>query len=76
VIKVIQRFQSRIQQGMVTSFASGRVFRLPWLLRLILKIPGLRDIPPRVPAFGVRRVRIERTDELPLASAAIVSERR
>jgi 2-polyprenyl-6-methoxyphenol hydroxylase-like FAD-dependent oxidoreductase len=68
VTRFIQRFQSRIQQGMVAAFESGRAFRLPLPLRLILKIPGLRNLPPRVPAFGVRRVRIEHPDEVPVAS--------
>jgi 2-polyprenyl-6-methoxyphenol hydroxylase-like FAD-dependent oxidoreductase len=68
VTRFIQRFQSRIQQGMVAAFESGKAFRLPLPLRLILKIPGLRNLPPRVPAFGVRRVRIERPDELPAAT--------
>jgi 2-polyprenyl-6-methoxyphenol hydroxylase-like FAD-dependent oxidoreductase len=67
VTQVIHRFQSRVQRGMVEAFESGRMFRLPWLLRLILRIPGLRNLPPRVPAFGVRRVRLERPDERPLA---------
>ena len=67
VTKFIQRFQSRIQQGMVAAFESGRMFRLPLPLRLILRVPGLRNLPPRVPAFGVRRVRLERPGELPVA---------
>ena len=67
VTRFIQRFQSRIQQGMVAAFESGRMFRLPLALRLILRVPGLRNLPPRVPAFGVRRVRLERPEELPLA---------
>jgi 2-polyprenyl-6-methoxyphenol hydroxylase-like FAD-dependent oxidoreductase len=67
VTKFIQRFQSRIQQGMVAAFESGRMFRLPLPLRLILRVPGLRNLPPRVPAFGVRRVRLERPAEQPVA---------
>lgn len=67
VTQVIHRFQSRVQRGMVEAFESGRRFRLPWLLRLILRVPGLRNLPPRVPAFGVRRVRLERPEERPLA---------
>jgi hypothetical protein len=65
--QVIHRFQSRVQRGMVEAFESGRRFRLPWLLRVILRVPGLRNLPPRVPAFGVRRVRLERSEERPLA---------
>jgi len=67
VTEVIHRFQARIQRGMVTAFESGRMFRLPLALRLILRVPGLRNLPPRVPAFGVRRVRLEHPEERPLA---------
>ena len=52
---------------MVAAFESGRMFRLPLPLRLILRVPGLRNLPPRVPAFGVRRVRLERPAERPVA---------
>lgn len=65
VTRIIQRFQARIQQRMVACFEAGRVFRLPLPLRVILRIPGLRSFPPRVPAFGVRRVRLERPEEVP-----------
>ena len=65
VTKIIQRFQSRIQGGMVDAFESGRAFRLPLPVRLLQRVPWLRDLPPRIPAFGVRRVRLERPDELP-----------
>jgi 2-polyprenyl-6-methoxyphenol hydroxylase-like FAD-dependent oxidoreductase len=67
VTKVIHAFQARIQRGMVAAFESGRMFRLPLPLRLILRIPGLRNLPPRVPAFGVRRVRLEHPEERPAA---------
>jgi 2-polyprenyl-6-methoxyphenol hydroxylase-like FAD-dependent oxidoreductase len=67
VTRFIQRFQSRIQQGMVAAFESGRMFRLPLPLRLILRVPGLRNLPPRVPAFGVRRVRLEHPEERSVA---------
>jgi hypothetical protein len=50
---------------MVAAFNSGRMFRLPLLLRLILRVPGLRNLPPRVPAFGVRRVKLEHPQVLP-----------
>ncbi|HJR70530.1 MAG TPA: hypothetical protein VKA43_10855 [Gammaproteobacteria bacterium] len=29
----------------------------------ILRVPGLHNLPPRVPAFGVRRVRLERPED-------------
>jgi len=64
VTKIIHKFQARVQGGMVRAFESGRMFRLPLSLRLMLRVPGLRNLPPRVVAFGVRRVRLERTDEV------------
>ena len=66
VTKTIQRFQARIQTGMVAAFEAGREFRIPLPLRIISRIPGLRDIPPRLAAFGVRRVRLERPEEVPV----------
>jgi len=63
VTKFIQRFQAGIREGMVAAFKSGRPFRLPLPLRVILRVPGLRNLPARVPAFGVRRVRLERPEE-------------
>ena len=68
VTKIIQGFQARIQGGMVQAFESGRAFRLPLPVRLIQRVPWLRDLPPRIPAFGVRRVRLEQTDELPVVA--------
>jgi hypothetical protein len=44
---------------MVQAFESGRAFRLPLPVRLLQRVPWLRDLPPRIPAFGVRRVRLE-----------------
>jgi 2-polyprenyl-6-methoxyphenol hydroxylase-like FAD-dependent oxidoreductase len=64
ITKIIQAFQARIRRGMVDAFGSGRLFRLPLPLRIVLRIPGLRNLPARVTAFGVRRVRIERPEEL------------
>lgn len=67
VTRVIQRFQAEVQRRLVAAFEAGRMFRLPLPLRLILRVPGLRDLPPRVAAFGVRRVRLERPEERPAA---------
>jgi 2-polyprenyl-6-methoxyphenol hydroxylase-like FAD-dependent oxidoreductase len=64
VTKFIQGFQARVRDGMVAAFESGRLFRLPLPLRLLLRIPGLRDLPARVTALGVRRVRLERIEEV------------
>jgi 2-polyprenyl-6-methoxyphenol hydroxylase-like FAD-dependent oxidoreductase len=70
VTKAIQRFQARIQGGMVEAFEAGRTFRLPLPVRLLQRVPWLRDLPPRITAFGVKRVRLERTDERAVAGVA------
>ena len=67
VTRTIQAFQGRMQRGMVAAFESGTVFRLPLVARVVLRIPFLRDLPPRLTAFGVRRVRLEHPDEVPAA---------
>jgi len=64
VTRTIQNFQARVQRGMVAAFEAGRAFRLPLPVRLLMRIPFLRDIPPRITAFGVRRVRLERPAEV------------
>jgi hypothetical protein len=33
--------------------------RIPWFVRAFTRIPILRDIPPRIMALGVVRVRVE-----------------
>lgn len=58
-VKAIQRFQGVVQDRVVkTAFDKERPFRLPWLARLMLKIPGIRDFPAKMIAFGLHRSRI------------------
>jgi 2-polyprenyl-6-methoxyphenol hydroxylase-like FAD-dependent oxidoreductase len=65
--QIIQRFQRVMQQrGLGETLEDARPFSMPLPLRLALRIPGIRDLPPRVMAFGVRRVRLERPQELPV----------
>jgi 2-polyprenyl-6-methoxyphenol hydroxylase-like FAD-dependent oxidoreductase len=57
--RVIQRMQSMMQNNlMVRAFQSTRPSNVPWQLKLLLRIPILRDIPSRLIAFGPRRVRL------------------
>jgi 2-polyprenyl-6-methoxyphenol hydroxylase-like FAD-dependent oxidoreductase len=59
--RVIQFIQSQAQQFIAESaLRADAQFRLPLLIRLLLRLPLLRDLPARVIAFGVRRVRIEK----------------
>lgn len=57
------RVMQAIQSAMQTRFISSALqtqgsLRIPWTLRLFFKIPVLRDVPARILAFGVRRVRL------------------
>src|SRR5262249_55525631 len=64
--QIIQRFQRVMQRrGLGETLEDARPFSMPLPMRLVLRIPGLRDLPPRVMAFGVKRVRLERPQELP-----------
>jgi 2-polyprenyl-6-methoxyphenol hydroxylase-like FAD-dependent oxidoreductase len=47
--------QKRIIAGALNTAEAGNA---PWQLRLFAKIPFVRDIPPRLIAFGPRRVRL------------------
>jgi 2-polyprenyl-6-methoxyphenol hydroxylase-like FAD-dependent oxidoreductase len=58
--RVIQGIQSFIQQRVIAgALQANQTFRVPLFLRLILRIPYLRDIPAKILAFGVRRVRLK-----------------
>lgn len=60
ITRLIQRVQTMMQERILRSLESGIPFKPPLPLRIILRVPGLRNIPARVVAFGVRRVRLER----------------
>lgn len=58
--KVIQAIQSLIQRRLIAAaLQSSSALRVPWLVRLLMHIPVLRDLPARILGFGVRRVRLE-----------------
>src|SRR3974377_79795 len=58
--RTIQNFQSFLQNRLVASvLGSQQAGNIPWQLRLLTKIPGLRDLPPRMIAFGPKRVRLQ-----------------
>jgi 2-polyprenyl-6-methoxyphenol hydroxylase-like FAD-dependent oxidoreductase len=66
--RVVQRFQAAQQEQIVKALASGRPFRVPLPVRVMLSVPGLRNLPARVTAFGVRRVRLQHPQETPPAA--------
>jgi 2-polyprenyl-6-methoxyphenol hydroxylase-like FAD-dependent oxidoreductase len=58
--RVIQKMQATVQNRILASVLNSReIPRIPWIARLFFRIPYLRDIPARIIAFGVRRVRVE-----------------
>jgi 2-polyprenyl-6-methoxyphenol hydroxylase-like FAD-dependent oxidoreductase len=58
--KVIQAVQSTMQDRVLArALRSGTALSLPWFVRAFFTTPVLRDIPARILAFGVRRVRLE-----------------
>jgi 2-polyprenyl-6-methoxyphenol hydroxylase-like FAD-dependent oxidoreductase len=66
VTRIIQRFQAVMQKRITgRALASSKPFSPPLPLRIILRVPGLRNLPARVMGFGVRRVRLERPQEIP-----------
>jgi 2-polyprenyl-6-methoxyphenol hydroxylase-like FAD-dependent oxidoreductase len=58
-VKLIQRFQAFVQNRVVkTALDPNRPFRLPLPIRILLKIPILRDLPAKLIAFGIRPAHI------------------
>jgi 2-polyprenyl-6-methoxyphenol hydroxylase-like FAD-dependent oxidoreductase len=58
-VRVIQRVQRLIQDRIAApGLVAGREFRPPWFLRVIAKVPGLRNLPGRLLAYGVRPARV------------------
>jgi len=58
----IQAMQSFMQRNLVASaLRAQRVMNVPWQLKVFVRIPILRDLPSKLMAFGVRRVRLTET---------------
>jgi len=58
--KVIQGAQSGIQNRVLANvLRSQAALKIPWFVRAFFATPILRDIPARVLAFGVKRVRLD-----------------
>ena len=58
--RVIQSFQAFMQTKIIASVLQLQQARnIPWQLWLLARIPVLRDLPPRMIAFGPKRVRLE-----------------
>ena len=58
-IRVIQRMQSIMQNNLLAKALNSQgPARVPWQMRLLVRIPILRDLPSRLIGFGPRRVRL------------------
>jgi 2-polyprenyl-6-methoxyphenol hydroxylase-like FAD-dependent oxidoreductase len=59
-IRIVQAMQSRMQTQLIANALQTQgTLRIPWFVRLLFQIPILRDVPARLLAFGVKRVRLE-----------------
>ena len=59
-VRVTQAFQTLVQSRVLApALLSARAPSIPWIARLVLRIPFLRDLPPRFIALGVDRPRVE-----------------
>jgi 2-polyprenyl-6-methoxyphenol hydroxylase-like FAD-dependent oxidoreductase len=61
-VRIIQAFQAQLQKRVIATAlrAQGQqALRIPWFIRAFTRIPLLRDVPPRIMAMGVVRVRVE-----------------
>jgi 2-polyprenyl-6-methoxyphenol hydroxylase-like FAD-dependent oxidoreductase len=61
-VRIIQAFQTQLQKRVVATALraqSQKALHIPWFVRAFTRIPLLRDVPPRIMALGVVRVRVE-----------------
>jgi len=64
--RMIQGFQTMLQKRILRSLKEGKAFTTPLALRIITRLPLLRDLPARVMALGIRPVKLEHPDEVPV----------
>jgi 2-polyprenyl-6-methoxyphenol hydroxylase-like FAD-dependent oxidoreductase len=59
-VKVIQWIQTQLQKRVIgAALKSNKQLQIPWLVRLLLRLPVIRDLPARILAFGVRPVHLK-----------------
>ena len=66
--KTVQGIQTRIVKQITARAFGNKEFDLPWVVRVLLKTPFLRDIPARLMAFGPYQAKIEDPAALPFES--------
>jgi len=58
-VRFIQRVQQIMQDRLAApGLVAGQPFQVPWFIRLLTRLPGLRKLPARVFGFGLERVRV------------------
>lgn len=55
--RVIQFLQGQIHRRVLRSALAGKIYRVPFMARVIRHIPWFRDLPARFMAFGLKRPR-------------------
>ena len=59
-VRMLQAVQTFVQTRLLApALRSHRDPTIPWIIRLILKIPFVRDVPPRLVALGIDRPYVE-----------------
>ena len=61
-VRIIQALQTQLQKRVIATALTAeeqRGLSIPWFIRAFTRIPFLRDVPPRIMALGVVRVRVE-----------------
>ncbi len=58
--RFIQALQSLAQKQIGRGVRrSEQIMRIPWYVRLLARVPIVRDVPARLMAFGIKRVHVE-----------------
>lgn len=61
-VKGIQWIQAQVQKRVIgAALKSDKPLQIPWLVRLLLRLPIIGSLPARILAFGVRPVHLEPT---------------
>jgi 2-polyprenyl-6-methoxyphenol hydroxylase-like FAD-dependent oxidoreductase len=61
-VRIIQAFQTQIQKRVIAKALEsreGQALHIPWFVRACTRIPIIRDLPARMIALGVGRVRVD-----------------
>jgi len=61
-VRIIQAYQTQLQKRVIATALRAQEkqgLNVPWFVRAVTRIPILRDIPPRIMALGLSRVRVE-----------------